>query len=195
MNKCVVEGCNKQKYHSKLYCSMHYKRLKCTGTLEQGIKARGSLEERFWKKVDKKSDNECWLWTGAKSAKKYGFIGAGGKGGKLILAHRISYQLANNDLQDTDYVLHSCDNPSCVNPNHLRKGTCSENIKEAFDKGRKVPPTFFGEEHPTSKLTIEKVKFIRANPQLGHKEIANMFGLSPNCIRGVRIGRTWKEVK
>ena len=174
---------------------MHYKRIKYTGTLEEGNRARGSLETRFWKKVDKKSDNECWLWTGAKNQKGYGYIGAGSRKGKMLTAHRVSYQLANNDLLDYDYVLHSCDNPSCVNPNHLRKGTCSENIKEAFDKGRKTPPTFFGEDNPKSKLTIEKVKFIRANPQLGHKEIANMFGLSPNCIRGVRIGRTWKEVK
>jgi len=194
MNKCVVEGCNKDKRHSKLYCAMHYKRLKSTGTTDKGIKARGPLEERFWKKVAKKSDNECWLWTGAKSTKQYGFIGAGGRDGKMLLAHRVSYQLQNNDLQDTDYVLHSCDNPSCVNPNHLRRGTCSENIKEACDKGRKIPPIFFGEDNSRSKLTIEKVRFIRANPQLGHKEIADMFGLSPNCIRGVRIGRTWKDV-
>jgi hypothetical protein len=195
MNKCVIENCNKEKHHSKLYCSMHYKRLKYTGTTDKGIKARGTLEERFWKKVDKKSDNECWLWTGAKNQKGYGYIGAGSKNGKMLTAHRLSYQLANNDLHDYDYVLHSCDNPSCVNPLHLRAGTQSENIKEACDKGRKTPPIFFGKDNPKSKLTIEKVKFIRANPQLGHKEIANMFGLSPNCIRGVRIGRTWKDIK
>jgi hypothetical protein len=204
--KCCVNNCNNETYAqgvrktkeielSSKYCRKHFRWVKERGDVIPGKKAKLPLAERFWRKVDKKSDNECWLWTGAKNKKGYGSIGAGGRNGKYTLAHRVSYQLANNDLHDYDYVLHSCDNPSCVNPLHLRAGTQSSNIKEACDKGRKIPPTFFGEDNPKSKLTIEKVKFIRANPQLGHKEIANMFGLSPNCIRGVRIGRTWKDIK
>ena len=191
---CYIDGCD-EKVDAYGLCKKHYRRIKQYGTPEGGKKARGSLDERFWKKVDKRSDNECWLWTGAKSSKGYGFIGAGGVGGKQLGAHRVSYQLANNDLTDADYVLHSCDNPSCVNPKHLRKGTQSENIKEACDKGRKTPPINFGEDNPKSKLNIEQVRFIKANPKLGHKAIADMFGLSPNCIRGVRIGRTWKDVE
>jgi hypothetical protein len=204
--KCTIEGCNKESYSSgkrkcesshltSIYCRKHYRWVKERGNAIPGEKARGSLEQRFWKKVDKRSEDECWLWTGAKNKKGYGSIGAGGRHGKYTLAHRVSYQLANNDLTDADYVLHSCDNPSCVNPKHLRKGTCSENIKEAYDKGRKTPPINFGEDNSQSKLNIKQVRFIKANPQLGHKAIADMFGLSPNCIRSVRIGRTWKDVE
>ena len=190
---CYLDGCS-GKVEAFGLCKKHYRRIKQYGTPKGGAKARGPLEERFWKKVDKRTEDECWNWTGAKSSKGYGFIGAGGAGGKMIGAHRVSYQLANGDLTDSYFVLHSCDNPSCVNPKHLRKGTNSENIQEAFDKGRKVAPVAYGENNSRSKLTVEKVKFIKSNPQLGHKEIADMFGLSPNCIRGVRIGRTWKDV-
>lgn len=151
------------------------------------------IEKRFWAKVNK-SDG-CWIWTGAKSSKGYGFIGSGGSGGRMLLAHRVSYEFANGEIPDGMMILHSCDNPSCVNPDHLRVGTCSDNIQEAFDKGRKIPPIFHGEENAKSKLTNDKVRFILSNPDLGHKEIADMFGLSPNCVRSVRIGRTWTHVK
>jgi hypothetical protein len=92
-------------------------------------------------------------------------------------------------------VLHSCDNRRCVNPAHLRQGTGSENIQEAFDKGRKVQPVAYGENNPKSKLTEEQVRFIKNNPDKGNTEIARLFGLSVNCIRGVRIGRTWSHLK
>lgn len=151
------------------------------------------VEQRFWPKVEIKSDSECWIWVGAKSSKGYGFIGAGGAGGKMVLAHRLSYQMFYGPIPNGAMILHECDNPSCVNPRHLRHGSGSENIKEAFDKGRKFNPVNFGEANPKSKITLEQAKFIKANPQLGHKQIADMFGVSPNCIRGVRIGRTWKE--
>ena len=203
--KCCVDNCSNNTYSegsrkskdielTSKYCRKHLRWIKERGSVIHGAKAQLHLEERFWIKVDKRTEDECWNWTGAKNLKGYGGIGMGGKSGKYALAHRVSYQLANGDLTDEYLVLHSCDNPSCVNPKHLRKGTQSENIKEAFDKGRKVASVAYGEDNSRSKLTVEKVKFIKSNPQLGHKEIADMFGLSPNCIRGVRIGRTWKDV-
>lgn len=190
---CYIKDCG-NKVEAYGLCKKHYRRVQKYGTPEGGKVVRESLEIRFWKKVDKSGDNECWNWTGAKTSKGYGGIGRGGRAGKFELAHRVSYELAYGEIPDGLHVLHSCDNPSCVNPAHLRAGTCSENIQEAFDKGRKTAPILFGEQNPKSKLTAERVKFIRDNPQLGHKEIADMFGLSANCIRGVRIGRTWKTV-
>ena len=204
MTKCVVDGCNNEVLasyarfgdeSSTKYCRKHRTWLKQRGSLEPTKFSRGSLNERFERRLAEieKKDDSCWIWTFAKNKKGYGVIGGADK--KTLFAHRVSYQYHYGDLESKDYVLHSCDNPSCVNPKHLRKGTCSENIKEAFDKGRKTNPVAFGEDNPKSKLTVEQVRFIKANPQLGHKAIADMFGLSPNCIRGVRIGRTWKDVE
>jgi len=190
---CYIENCGGKTYAYGL-CKKHYRRVKKHGDPNASYCTRGTLEERFWRKVQKTEHDLCWIWSGSKNKKGYGRLGSGGKKQKYYLAHRVSYTINKGEIPEGLYVLHSCDNPSCVNPNHLRVGTGSENIKEAYDKGRKQNPILFGEDNPKSKLTIDQVKFIKSNPQLGHKTIADMFGLSPNCIRGVRIGRTWKSV-
>ena len=207
MLHCIVEGCNCRSYSqaerrlrgndisTTLYCRKHYRWFKQNGSTEMPRHAHGTVEQRFWKFVDK--TESCWLWNSGKNVKGYGVMQAtpekGQKRGKTLLAHRISYEIHHGKLEQGDCVLHSCDNPSCVNPAHLRKGTQSENIKEAILKGRKFVPIASGEANPRSKLTLVQAKFIKAHPELGHKHIADMFGLSPNCIRGVRIGRTWKD--
>lgn len=192
MAQCSINGCQK-KHYARGVCEMHYKRWKLTGTTESGYKAHRPLEERFWSKVQKSdADDGCWWWVGARNKKGYGIIQEGGKGSPNLSAHRLSYKLHHGEIPEGLNVLHSCDNPSCVNPAHLRTGTQSENIAEAFGKKRKVNPVAFGEDNPRSKLTLEQVNFIKAHPEMQHVELAKMFGLSPNCIRGVRIGRTWK---
>lgn len=207
-NKCVVKGCEcnavsnggrwgNSEDENLLYCRRHLSWFKKYGTTNMPRRAQGTVEERFWRFVDK-SDG-CWSWNGTKLKKGYGVFTDAAPSpnvrGKTISAHRYSYQLHYGDLQEGDYVLHSCDNPQCTNPLHLRKGTQSENIKEAYDKGRKKPNKKFGEASGKSKLTEEQVRFIKSHPELGHKAIADMYGLSPNCIRGVRIGRTWTHIE
>lgn len=191
MNECKVEGCHKPvKVKALCLCSGHYQSLKAQGLLPS-IKPHGPLEQRFWWKV-KKTDS-CWEWTGGKNEKGYGHIQRGGRGSEHLLVHRYSYELHNGPIPEGLFVLHSCDNPSCVNPSHLRIGTQSENILEAYQKGRKVNPIRRGEDHKRSKLTQEMVAFIRANESMQHVELAKILGVSPNCVRGVRIGRTWKN--
>jgi hypothetical protein len=193
MSVCSVEGCGRAHY-ARGVCEKHYQRWTRTGTLESGPKARGSLDERFRTKVRFAGDDECWEWQGAKTARGYGVIQEAGKGSPNLLAHRVSYQIVNGKPPVGLNILHSCDNPGCVNPRHLRAGSQSENILEAFERKRKSNPVAFGEANPKSKLTLEQVQFIKAHPEMKHTELAQLFGLSPNCIRGVRIGRTWKDV-
>jgi hypothetical protein len=201
---CEVNGCERPVYgfgkrgsdeSITRLCRKHYRWLKERGSTLPTKFSRGTLIERFKLRLAEidKPENGCWIWMLAKNSKGYGFIGERVNDiDKMRLAHRVSYQYHYGDLDDSDVVLHSCDNPSCINPAHLKKGTQSENIQDAFDKGRKKQPILFGEHHPKSKLTLENVEFIRANPQMMHTELAVMFGVKPNTIRGVRIGRTWK---
>lgn len=90
------------------------------------------IAKRFWSKVDKRES--CWIWTGEKSA-HFGY-------GRLhvkktrVRAHRYSWQLHKGPVPRGMFVLHSCDNPLCVNPGHLRLGTQPENIQDQIDRGR-----------------------------------------------------------
>lgn len=102
---------------------------------------RGSLAQRFWRQVDcSRGLDGCWLWTGARDPNGYGRLGVGGRGTGTLLAHRVSLKLAGVELPDELCALHSCDNPPCVNPRHLRVGTRAENNREMFAKGRGSKP-------------------------------------------------------
>lgn len=207
MKKCEVEGCcNEVKSSggrwgsrpfalSTRYCRKHLRWLEQYGSLEPPLMSQGTMEFRFWKHVDKRGPNECWRWTADCSRSGYGSIWDR-ETNRNVSAHRFSYMLANGEIPKGAFVMHSCDNKWCVNPAHLSIGSAKENTNDAIKRGLRPAcaiPIVKGENHPKSKLTLEQAKFIKAHPELGHKQIADMWGLSPNCIRGVRIGRTWKE--
>lgn len=147
------------------------------------------LEERFWEKVDKGDPDECWKWRAGTSA-GYGRIKVNGvhEG-----AHRVSYRLKNGKIQDNLQVNHKCDNPSCVNPNHLYLGTQSENVQDAFNHG---DATQLGEENSCAKLTEEQVGEIKQLLQtdLTQRKISNKFGVSRSAIGYIDQGRRWSHV-
>lgn len=93
-----------------------------------------AIEERFWRYVDKAGPDECWVWTGAKAG-EYGRVSVKGVG---FGAHRISYEMAKGPIPPGFIILHSCDNPPCVNPSHLRVGTHTDNVHDMLEKGRGV---------------------------------------------------------
>lgn len=95
------------------------------------------VSERFWDKVDKSAD--CWLWTSAKNMDGYGemLVGRGSNGRyKWERAHRMSYRLAIGPIPKGLWVLHRCDNPPCVRPDHLFLGTAADNAHDRDAKGR-----------------------------------------------------------
>lgn len=192
--ECSVEGCNK-KVDAKGLCSKHYIRLKKNGTTEDVIGSHSPLKERFFRLVDKSSN--CWIWAGKSINKKgYGQIQIGGAGSKRISVHRLSYELHHGEIPSGLVVMHKCDNPSCVNPDHLELGTQSKNIKDAIDRGRKIstPPHKFGEAHGASKLTEENVIEIRSSLE-ETKKLALKFGVSKSSIERVRNRKTWSHIK
>jgi len=94
-----------------------------------------TLEQRFWRKVDRRGPDECWPWTGGKTPCGYGLIRSSGHG-HLRQTHRVSWILANGSIPRGMCVLHSCDNPPCCNPAHLWLGTHAENMADRDAKGR-----------------------------------------------------------
>jgi hypothetical protein len=102
-----------------------------TGRIREG-KAR-PIFTRFWEKVDRRGLDECWEWIGAISTSGYGHIFWEGK---IIDAHRVSYVLAYGEIPENMMILHNCNNKLCVNPNHLRTGTQSDNMAD-LAKARK----------------------------------------------------------
>ncbi len=144
-----------------------------------------STEIRFWSKVKRHSPTECWEWTGAKT-KRYGrflFMGANRR------AHRVCWQLERGPIPGNLLVLHRCDNPSCVNPDHLWLGTDGDNVADMVAKGRHADN--HGELNPNAKLTTGEVRLIRASPK-GHSVLARHFGVTPQAIYRIRKGLTWR---
>ena len=147
--------------------------------------AMKTLEERFWAKVDK--GGECWVWTAAKKHDGYGIIGVGGKDGGVIRAHRLSAKWAGMEIEGR-CVLHRCDNPSCVNPDHLFLGTPADNMADRKTKGR-----YNG---TNAKLTAEQVAAIRVRRSAGERTmaLAEEFGVGQRQIYYVCSGQNWGHV-
>ena len=122
--------------------------------MPKGIYNRKSEIDRFWSKVDKKNDNDCWNWLGSKDKDGYGWFSLK-ENHKTIFAHRYSALLKYTDLQDK-LVRHTCDNSKCVNPNHLILGTPKDNSNDMIERNRSLK----GELNPNSKLTNIQVKEI-----------------------------------
>ncbi len=184
---CSVEGCE-SKHRGKGFCSKHYSRFTNNGTLEIGT-IIGNDEKRFWSKVEK--TDTCWLWRGALQPNGYGYFKLAGKN---LKAHRYSYYLAHGEEPGAFFVCHTCDNPRCVNPEHLWLGTQLDNIKDMLAKGRNYIP--LAEECNLSKLSKKDVVQIRdlLNEKITQKEIAKRFNVTQSAISAIKLGRTWSLV-
>lgn len=161
--------------------------------------------ERFWSKVDTINNGiVCWNWTAGKNKKGYGEFYFP-EIGKHIRAHQISWIIFNGFIPEGMCVCHKCDNPSCVNPNHLFLGTPKENSLDRDRKGRrKQGKLYYGKEHHnhgsgswSNKLSEQDVYRIRELKTLGltNKKIAEIFGVSQGLINNIWHGRKWAWLK
>jgi hypothetical protein len=104
------------------------------------------VEDRFWSKVNKDGPihpllgTACWVWTRARTGFGYGKIGRGLRERRTIDAHRLSWEIHHGPVPPGLHVLHKCDNPPCVRPEHLFTGTRSDNMSDAESKGRLKHP-------------------------------------------------------
>jgi len=153
---------------------------------------KGTLEERFWAKVDKRGATDCWEWRGSKAGKGYGQIW---EGGRNLYAHRISWELANGPIPAGKFVCHHCDNPSCVNPAHLWIGSNADNMRDMIAKDR--APDRRGKRDGNSKLTEKEVHEIRQMLSRGilQRVIAEEYGITQTNISCIKTGKSWAWLK
>jgi hypothetical protein len=157
---------------------------------------------RFWDKVRIGEAHVCWEWTGARHPLGYGFLHAGKlyRGGKrFVSAPRLSWEIHHGELvPDGMDVLHSCDNPPCVNPAHLHLGTQGDNNRErsARGRGRENRPENRGELSPISKVTEADVRAIVAAVEQGATQSsqARKYGLSVPHVYRLVHKQSWKHL-
>lgn len=130
-----------------------------------------NTEERYWSKVDKSGG--CWEWKSYKDGSGYAAFKTKGK---MIGAHRQAWIYAHGEIPAGMLVCHKCDNPTCVNPDHLFLGTALDNQRDKVNKGRQAA----GEKNGRHKLTEQDVKYIRSQfhtKQKTQRELARIYNM------------------
>lgn len=144
-----------------------------------------SIEQRFWAKVVKKGKNECWPWIGSKDPRGYGHFWTGNR---ETGAHRASWVIHFGPISNDILILHHCDNPNCVNPKHLFRGTPKDNMIDMVKKGR-AP-------NSNAKLTRNQVDVIRSlHGKFKNRELAKMFNVSIPLIEKIIGNKIWRVHK
>lgn len=156
--------------------------------------ARGlTVEQRFWMKVDRAGEDECWLWTASTTPFGHGQLMV--TPGHPARAHRLSWEFAHGPIPAGQVVCHRCDVPRCVNPQHLFLGEQAVNVADMIAKrrargGRTPRP---GSLHPNAKLSDADVASIRARRAAGETgaALAQAFHISPSQVSRICSGRRW----
>ena len=146
----------------------------------------------LWGRITKGAATECWLWTGRLNKKGYGRLSYQGR---EWLAHRLAFLLWNEQPLSTEQcLLHTCDNPACCNPSHLRTGTRTENNADKMSKGRHRP--LLGEANGRATLTSQQVVEIRERLMSGERtaSLSKQFGITPAMLRQIGRGASWKHI-
>ncbi len=145
---------------------------------------RATAQERFDDKWTTIPETDCWWWIASINKDGYGQLKFKGL---MQRAHRVSHILHVGDIPAGKHVLHHCDNPGCVNPDHLFLGTHQDNMDDKVSRGRQSK----GEKHGTAKLTETQVLEIRAALGL-HRDIAAKYGVSESRVSDIKRRKYWK---
>jgi len=147
-----------------------------------------SLQQRLESHIVSKDG--CWLTDLCCCRNGYPKIGVGGKTQK---ASRVMFELFNGEIPKGFYVCHKCDNPSCINPNHLFLGTQKDNMVDMAKKGRSTK----GSRNRSAKLNeddVVEIKRLLSEGRLNQKEISDLYGVDRKIISGIKNGKIWRHV-
>ncbi len=142
----------------------------------------------FWPKADRSGG--CWLWKGKRNRRGYGVVSVNNRS---RAAHRVAYEFAHGPIPPGLSVLHRCDNPACIRPEHLFAGTHHDNMRDMREKGRAL----CGKANAATRLTVDQVREIRrryATGSIGTRLLAREYGVGRSTIQGIVSGKTWQHV-
>ncbi len=176
---CVV--CGNQKTIGRKLCRRCYNRARKSGALEQYpiLGPRDVFENRI------KKTPTCWLWTGTTNQYGYGIFLMPGE--QPVRAHRFSYEFFVGPIPEGKIIMHTCDNPPCVNPDHLRVGTKDDNNKDTAHKRRHN----YGLDHWNGRLSETQVAAIRESTKT-QKELSEQYGITQSHISRIKSGESRK---
>lgn len=160
--------------------------------LESGKRERVT-KETFMNDVYPEPNTGCWIWGKSLTEKGYGNVQKKVKGHVLRGSHRVSFYIHNGPFNYSLLVCHKCDNPICVNPDHLFLGTTQENTFDMKSKGR----ASHGESRPTAKLNETQVINIRTKYATGNyttRELAKEYDIDHGNVAGIIRRATWRHV-
>lgn len=147
------------------------------------------LQVRLAKRSRLNTETGCIEWIGALMHQGYGHLRWRGK---VYRTHRLSYAAVNGDIPAGMFVCHKCDNPKCMNPEHLFLGTYADNSADMAQKKRST----IGERNPMAKVNVATVQAIRIWGKTGmfHKKIAAKFGITREAVSLILRGERWKNI-
>lgn len=186
MKMCEHTGCPR-KHYAKGYCTKHVQRFNKHGTSELVVL---STEDRFKQKFEihnelhERLGTPCWIWKAGMTLGGYGVFGT-----KRTTAHRYSYELYIGKIPKGMVVRHRCDNPPCVNPEHLIVGTCKDNTQDSIRRGRHSRGETSGAFVLTEREVLEISDLI--NKQMTDSSISRQYNVNRQTVSNIRLGRSW----
>lgn len=188
---CSILDCGRPHY-ARSWCTLHYRRWQRHGDmLSHPRRVQQTVERRFWSNIDMTGGPAaCWPWTGSRRDAGYGRLGIRTRTAQVT---HLALEFAGHPRPQELFAIHSCDNPPCVNPAHLRWGTQLENMADKIARGHDTA----GERNGSAILGVEEVRAIRAAYSRGgvtQYELAEDFGVSQSTVGQIVRRGLWKSV-
>lgn len=191
---CRVEGCEKN-VRARSLCINHYNQLRKTSKFKRirlpFVRGIGdTISQRFWSRIAVTANpDRCWEWLGSRTKQGYGSVQ---HNGALRRAHRVAWEVFHG-RKPQGFLLHSCDNPPCCNPAHLREGSHLDNAGDRVQRNRQTK----GEDVSISRLTAQDVLQIRAAwvpIKVSQQTLARKYGVSRYTISDIITRKTWRHI-
>lgn len=144
---------------------------------------------RFWAKVEKRGPDDCWEWKGSAGTKGYGVFWLGGS---MKLAHRVAFYISRHRWP-MPMCCHHCDNPLCVNPSHLFRGSAADNTADCVRKGRHRWGVHPGERSGRTFLTDNDIRDIRASDEPSGV-LGSRYGIHKATVWSIRSRHSWRHI-
>jgi len=178
---------SKSQWENRRFCSML-----CKNKYDGAVRTV-PIEERFWRFVSKKENNDCWEWHGSNDGKGYGHI-MRETGRSPAKAYRVSYEMHKGPIPKGLIVRHECDNPKCVNPGHLILGTHKDNSEDMVKRGRQNKKSLLNLNHEKKldQQQIEEIKLIKFRALNGRgpgelmSDVAKTYNVCSHTIRKIK---------